>query len=74
MVALACRTPPQGAGAVVVVVAGRHVALCELNTELDAWQHDTNTARRQANWQFTTSDARIKLRHLYPEHEETTGY
>lgn len=39
-----------------------------LNTELDAWQHDTNTAQRQVNWQFTTTDARIKLRHLYPEH------
>jgi len=37
-----------------------------LNTELAAWQHATNTAQRQVDWQFTTSDARIKLRHLYP--------
>jgi DDE superfamily endonuclease len=37
-----------------------------LNTELAAWQHATNTAQRQVDWHFTTSDARIKLRHLYP--------
>lgn len=37
-----------------------------LNTELAAWQHATNTDQRQVRWQFTTTDARIKLRHLYP--------
>jgi len=37
-----------------------------LNTELAAWQHATNTDQRQVNWQFTTDNARIKLRHLYP--------
>ena len=40
--------------------------LDELNTELTAWQHATNTAQRQVNWHLTTDDARIKLRHLYP--------
>jgi hypothetical protein len=38
-----------------------------LNTELAAWQHATNADRRQVRWQFTTDDARIKLRHLYPK-------
>ena len=38
-----------------------------LNTELTAWQAATNTEQRQVDWQFTTSDARIKLRHLYPK-------
>jgi hypothetical protein len=38
-----------------------------LNTELTAWQHATNNDQRQVNWHFTTSDARTKLRHLYPE-------
>jgi hypothetical protein len=38
-----------------------------LNTELTAWQQATNTAQRQVNWQFTTHDARTKLRHLYPK-------
>ena len=37
-----------------------------LNTELAAWQHATNADQRQVDWQFTTGDARIKLRHLYP--------
>lgn len=39
-----------------------------LNAELTAWQTAVNADQRQVNWHFTTSDARIKLRHLYPEH------
>jgi hypothetical protein len=38
-----------------------------LNTELAAWQHAVNADQRQVNWHFTTADARIKLRHLYPK-------
>jgi len=37
-----------------------------LNTELTAWQHAINLDQRQVHWQFTTDDARTKLRHLYP--------
>lgn len=37
-----------------------------LNTELAAWQNATNADQRQVDWQFTTEDARVKLRHLYP--------
>ena len=37
-----------------------------LNSELAAWQNEVNTDQRQVDWQFTTDDARIKLRHLYP--------
>jgi hypothetical protein len=37
-----------------------------LNAELAAWQRQTNADQRQVDWQFTTADARIKLRHLYP--------
>ncbi len=37
-----------------------------LNGELAAWQAATNADQRQVDWQFTTDDARIKLRHLYP--------
>ena len=39
-----------------------------LNAELAAWQHQTNADQRQVEWQFTTADARTKLRHLYPKH------
>lgn len=34
--------------------------------ELSAWQAATNADQRQVDWQFTTDDARVKLRHLYP--------
>jgi len=47
---------------------GRRIdTLDKLNAELAAWQHATNTDQRQVNWQFTSNDARIKLRHLYPQ-------
>ena len=38
----------------------------ELNVELEAWYTNRNTAQRGVDWQFTTADARIKLKHLYP--------
>jgi hypothetical protein len=38
-----------------------------LNAELATWQNTVNTNQRQVNWQFTTKDARTKLKHLYPE-------
>jgi DDE superfamily endonuclease len=41
--------------------------LAVLNTELTAWQQATNADQRQVNWHFTTADARVKLRHLYPD-------
>ena len=46
---------------------GRRIAdLDTLNTELDAWTRDTNADERQVDWRFTSSDARVKLRRLYP--------
>jgi DDE superfamily endonuclease len=38
-----------------------------LNIELAGWQNTTNADQRQVQWHFTASDARIRLRHLYPE-------
>jgi hypothetical protein len=38
-----------------------------LNTELTAWQHTTNANQRGVDWQFTTDNARTRLRHLYPK-------
>jgi hypothetical protein len=40
--------------------------LTVLNAELAAWQQQTNADQRQVDWHFTTEDARVKLRHLYP--------
>lgn len=39
----------------------------ELAKEVDAWQKDRNANAQKVNWQFKTTDARIKLRRLYPE-------
>lgn len=41
--------------------------LDQLNAELAAWQATTNADQRQVDWQFTTTDARFKLRHLDPQ-------
>ena len=45
--------------------------LTVLNAELAAWQQQTNTDQRQVDWHFTTDDARVKLRHLYPNVKQT---
>ena len=44
-----------------------HQAVFAGELELAAWQHATNADQRQVHWRFTTTDARIKLRHLYPK-------
>ena len=37
-----------------------------LTKEVAAWQDSRNKNHTKANWRFTTADARIKLKHLYP--------
>ena len=37
-----------------------------IREEVEAWQQNRNNKRAVINWQFTTSDARIKLKRLYP--------
>ena len=39
----------------------------ELSEEIHAWEEQRNAGARTVNWQFTTADARIKLKRLYPE-------
>lgn len=39
----------------------------ELRAELAAWQAERNAEGSRVIWRFTTADARIKLRHLYPQ-------
>jgi hypothetical protein len=41
-----------------------------LRNEAKAWEKGRNNARAKVNWQFTTADARVKLRRLYPSMEE----
>jgi len=38
----------------------------ELQREVAAWQATRNARGVGINWRFTTADARIKLKHLYP--------
>lgn len=37
-----------------------------LRDEVAAWQKRRNTEALEVNWRFTTEDARIKLKRLYP--------
>jgi len=39
----------------------------DMKTEVDAWEQDRNNSLKKINWQFTTSEARIKLTRLYPQ-------
>jgi DDE superfamily endonuclease len=45
--------------------------MAELKTEVEAWQDARNDREVIANWQFRTPDARVKLRHLYPQTRAT---
>lgn len=40
-----------------------------LASEVTAWELSRNERGGTVNWRFTTEDARIRLRHLYPVHE-----
>jgi len=37
-----------------------------LRAEIDAWQQQRNQMAIRVDWRFTTEDARIKLKSLYP--------
>lgn len=37
-----------------------------LRNELNPWCHDRNEKQKGIDWQFTTEDARVKLKRLYP--------
>jgi hypothetical protein len=41
-----------------------------LKIEVKAWEENRNDKSETVGWRFTTEDARIKLRHLYPSIEE----
>jgi hypothetical protein len=41
----------------------------QMDQAIAAWQRQRNQTRAGAHWQFTTTDARIKLHRLYPTHD-----
>jgi len=40
--------------------------MATMQTEVATWENDRNNSLRTIDWQFTTPDARIKLKRLYP--------
>ena len=39
----------------------------QLNEILSFWSLERNSSQKGVSWHFSTDDARIKLKHLYPE-------
>jgi hypothetical protein len=35
--------------------------------EVEAWEEERNAVESSIEWRFTSDEARIKLKHLYPE-------
>ncbi len=50
-------------------LAGRIPDQATLMEEVAAWEAERNAHGATVNWRFTTADARIKLKHLYPSLE-----
>ena len=44
----------------------RIAEMATMQAEVATWENDRNNRLRTIDWQFTTSDARIKLKRLYP--------
>jgi len=42
-----------------------------ITKQVSAWVAQRNSEPVTINWQFTTADARVKLRHLYPERKNS---
>jgi transposase len=45
-----------------------------LAEEAGAWEEDRNAAENSIDWRFTATEARIKLKHLYPEIVEESSH
>ena len=42
----------------------------ELAEQIKAWQNEHNARKATVNWRFSSTDARIRLEHLYPNLEQ----
>lgn len=47
---------------------GRVGSVEELRGRVGAWERDRNARQRTVDWQFTTEEARVKLKRLYPKY------
>jgi DDE superfamily endonuclease len=50
-------------------LADRMASIQQVQKQVEAWQQQRNQAQATINWRFTTEDARIKLKRLYPSHK-----
>jgi len=41
--------------------------MCTIKAEIPAWENHRNSSVKAINWQFTTPEARIKLKNIYPK-------
>lgn len=48
-------------------LAGRIDCIEKMRAQVLAWSNDRNNRQTQVDWRFTTKDARIKLKRLYPK-------
>jgi len=48
-------------------LAERIPAIDIMKRKIKAWNQERNSRQTKVNWQFTTEDARIKLKRLYPK-------
>jgi len=53
----------------------RRLSRAALEADVPVWEQSRNELQGQIDWQFTTADARVKLRRLYPtlQHNSSTG-
>jgi hypothetical protein len=45
----------------------RIAEMATMQAEVAAWENNRNNSIKKIDWQFTTSDARVKLKRLYPK-------
>jgi len=48
-------------------LSGRIPEISKMRSEVKAWNTDRNSLQTKVDWQFTTEEARIKLKRLYPK-------
>ncbi len=48
-------------------LAGRIDCIEKMRTEVEEWNADRNNRQSKVDWHFSTKDARIKLKRLYPK-------
>jgi hypothetical protein len=61
--------PRFGTGGQATRGTRRFESAAAIDAAIAAWQSDRNKLRRGTDWRFTTADARIKLKSLYPKHD-----